>query len=304
MELLDSWLRSLRAAGRSPGTLDAYAADVRHFAAFLDGRDLEEVTRRDVEEFLVAGMDRGLAAATTARRYRSLQQFYKWLEVEDEIEKSPMAAMSPPKVPIQPPPVITDSELAALLAACRTNPGKARHANESERQRGEFERRRDTAIVSVMVTTGVRSAELIGLTLGDLHLDAETFTVLGKGGRSRVVALMPQAAEALDRYLRARRRHPNASSPALWLGEKGRLTDSGLRQLLERRCEQAGIRRINPHLFRHTFAHMAKARGMADDALMSVAGWQSNQMLARYGASAAAERGRELHRRLFADVNL
>ena len=90
-----------------------------------------------------------------------------------------------------------------------------------------------------------------------------------------------------------------AKLPNVWLGPRGPLTDSGLRQLLERRCAKAGIRPINPHLFRHTFAHEAKRRGMADDALMSVAGWRSPQVLHRYGASAAAERARESHRKLF-----
>jgi integrase len=71
--------------------------------------------------------------------------------------------------------------------------------------------------------------------------------------------------------------------------------------MLDRRCAQAGIRHINPHLFRHTFAHEAKKRGMADEALMQIAGWRSSQMLHRYGASAAAERAREAHRKLFGD---
>ena len=79
------------------------------------------------------------------------------------------------------------------------------------------------------------------------------------------------------------------------------MTDSGLRQLLERRCHDAGLEPINAHRFRHTFAHRAKTRRMADDALMQVAGWRSPQMVQRYGASAAAERAREQHRKLFGD---
>ena len=63
--------------------------------------------------------------------------------------------------------------------------------------------------------------------------------------------------------------------------------------------DDAGIEHINPHRFRHTFAHEAKSRGMSDGDLMVIAGWQSPQMLHRYGASAAADRARDSHRRLF-----
>lgn len=291
-----SWLRSLRAAGRSPATLDAYGADVAHLAAFLGHDDLELVTKADVEKFLVAGLDGGLAPATVARRFRSLQQFFRWADADGEITPSPMAAMRPPTVPVQPPPLIAGDELGKLLHACRT---KADHGRA-----GEFERRRDTAMVLMLATTGVRSGELVGMTVDDVHFAADTFTVTGKGGRQRAVALLPQAADALDRYLRVRRRHPHASTSVLWLGEKGPLTTSGLRQLLDRRCDAAGIARINPHKFRHTFAHVARVKGMGDAELMAVAGWNTAQMLTRYGASAAAERGRDAHRRLFADERL
>jgi integrase len=88
------------------------------------------------------------------------------------------------------------------------------------------------------------------------------------------------------------------------LGRKGRLTQDGLRQMLERRCTDAGIAHIDPHRFRHTFAHEANKRGTHDDALMQVAGWQSPQMLLRYGKSAATERAREAHRQHFGNERL
>ena len=294
--LPSSWLRSLRAAGRSPATLDAYGADVAHLSRFLGHDDVELVSKADVEKFLVDCLDRGLAPATVARRFRSLQQFFRWADAEGEITPNPMAGMKPPTVPVQPPPLIAGDELGKLLHACRT---RADHGRA-----GEFERRRDTAMVLMLATTGVRSAEIIGMGVDDVHFAADTFTVTGKGNRQRAVALLPQAADSVDRYLRVRRRHAHATSGALWLGEKGPLTTSGLRQLLDRRCDAAGIDRINPHKFRHTFAHVARVKGMGDAELMAVAGWNTAQMLTRYGASAAAERGRDAHRRLFADERL
>ena len=296
MELVDSWMRSLRAAGRSPATLDAYRTDVGHFAAWYGSDDIEKATNADVEKFVLACLDRGLAPATVARRYRSLQQLFRWLTAEAEIADNPMARMKPPTIPVTPPPIMTDDDLRRLLAACRSKPNHGRA--------GEFERRRDTAMVLILATTGIRAGELVGLTVGDVNFAHETITVVGKGNRMRIVALLPQPAEAVDRYLRVRRRHARRDEAALWLGEKGPLGYSGLRQMLERRCHAAGIDPIHPHLFRHRFAHIARVKGMGDSELMAVAGWNSNQMLNRYGASAAAQRGREAHRALFSNERL
>lgn len=198
MELVDSWLRFLRAAGRSPATLDAYQADMRHLSTFVGTREPETITRRQIEEFLVAGLERGLSPAAIARCFRSLQQFFRWAAEESEIDVNPMARMKPPTVPLQPPEVLTDDEIKRLLEACRNKPNHGRS--------GEFERRRDTAMLLMLVTTGIRSGELLGLRV--------------------------------------------------------------------------------------------------EDALMNVAGWRSSQMLNRYGASAAAERGRDAHRKLFGEDRL
>lgn len=300
-ELIASWSRSKRAEGRSEATIEAYENDTRRLAEHLEthGLSLSTAKRGDLEACLADGRTAGLAPATLARRFRSWQQFYKWAEEEEEVDANPMAKMKPPKVVAPPVPVIPADMLAKLLAECtrpRKRLGRPAPANPD---RASFENKRDTALVLMLSTTGVRAGEIMGLTVDSIDLNAATFTVMGKGGRARVVALMPKPAEALDRYMRARRRHAAANLSALWLGERGRLTDSGLRQLLERRCDDAGIEHINPHRFRHTFAHEAKSRGMSDGDLMAVAGWQSPQMLHRYGASAAADRARDSHRRLF-----
>ena len=121
----------------------------------------------------------------------------------------------------------------------------------------------------------------------------------GKGGRPRIVKISHEAARAVDRYLRARARHPQAWQPWLWLGagNRGPLTASGIYQAVARRGRQCGVP-VWPHRFRHHFSHTWLERGGPEGDLMELNGWSSPQMLARYGASARSARARRTYDRI------
>lgn len=285
--LRPSWVRSLRAANLSPRTVVAYRGSLDSLERSLraGGRptDITLLKREHLETWIVEMLDAGASSATAAHRYRGVQQFFKWAVDEAIIKVSPMAGMRPPKTPVQPPTVLTEAQLRALLATC-TGTG--------------LEARRDTAIIRLFADTGCRLAELSGLRWrpdnhleNDVDLDERLIRVLGKGRRERPVRIGAKAATALDRYLRVRASHPHAALPELWLARKGAFGKSGIQQMIRRRGEQAGLGDIvHPHLFRHTYAHMALAAGMQEGDLMLLGGWRSREMLSRYGASAATER--------------
>lgn len=288
-----SFARHLRAANLTPATQRAYLDGLTLLARFLtDARmptDVAAIRRDHVEAFITDQLAR-LAPASAANRYSSLRPFFNWLVEEGEIKASPMARMRKPKVPEHAPPILTDAELTAILRAC---------------EGPSFDDRRDAALVRLFLSTGARLSEVANLRwtpevpeTNDLDLDTGIVRVMGKGRRERIAFLSPKAVKALDRYLRLRARHHSAALPHLWLGQKGRMTNSGITQVLRRRGRAAGVDRLHPHLFRHTYAHEALSAGMQEGEVMALAGWRSREMLSRYAKSAERERAIAAARRV------
>jgi len=287
--LRGSFNRSLRVEGKADRTLVLYGQSITYFSQWLEQRgqsaDLSNLNRDTVLQWLDFLRHRGLTTGTIRTRWRGLRRFTSWLLAESIIRDDPLAGIVIDKP--EPPPVriLTDDELAALLGACRGT---------------RFADRRDEAVLRLLIDCGLRVSEVTGIDLDDLDLDAESVTVTGKGSRVRPAYFGARTGQALDRYVRERRKHRHASSAALFLGERGRFTRDGVRERLKVRADMAGLdpTKIHPHRFRHTNAHDFLLAGGQERDLKRLMGWRSDTMLERYGASAADHRAREAARRL------
>lgn len=283
--LLPSWQRHLRAKNRSIETISTYmqgAVRLDRWLELHDVADLNAIRKHHLESWLGHLLDTG-ADTTASNRWRSVKQLMRWLVDEGELAANPTADVGNPKVVDKPIDVIDANRLRQLLATCSTT---------------GLEDLRDRAIILFLYDNGARLAGILGLDLDDLDLDEQVARIVLKGGEELLVPFGARTAEALDRYLRARRKHRYANLPSLWVHRRGRMKTSGLQTMLRRRGERAGIGHVHPHMFRHTFAHEFKAAGGSDGDLMAIAGWKSADMAQRYGRSVAVQRARQAHRRL------
>jgi site-specific recombinase XerD len=286
-DLNDSFRTALRAANRSARTQQLRTMVVGYYVDWLvkhgHPTTLDQLSRVHIRGWL-GDLSERVEPVTVAGYFAGLRRFCNFLVEEGELAASPMLGLTMPQIQAKPVPVLSDEELGALLRACA---GRT------------FQCRRDEAFIRILLDCGVRVSEACGLTQGNLDVREESALVLGKGNKLRPVYFGAKTALALDRYLRERRKHRHAHLDQVFLTQRGPLTGDGARNLLRTRAAQAGLAdRMNPHRFRHTFAHDFLLAGGQERDLKRMAGWSSDIMLERYGASAADLRARESARRL------
>jgi site-specific recombinase XerD len=222
--------RFLASPALAEATRRAYGVDLRQFAAWLDERRLrvQDVDVRVLVDYAaeLGRARRGLAPATIARKLSAIRAFLRFTLGAERVPDAALSPRRPRRLPEAPKPAEVDELLAAL-------DGDGPLAL------------RNRALLELVYSAGLRSAEAVGLDLADVSFEQELVRVRGKGAKERVVPLGEQAAHLLARYLReARPALARGAEDAFFLSVRGRRLDtSTLRRLLP-----------HPHRLRHSFA--------------------------------------------------
>jgi integrase/recombinase XerD len=246
-------LRVERALARN--TLEAYARDLNTLAGHVGGEvDPRDVAPDRIASLMVANVERGFGARSSARQASALRGFFRFLVREHAIVEDPTLLMDRPKLSRKLPRVLSFDDVERLLAApdLATDRGKL-HA----------------AMLHLMYATGLRVSELCGLRVADLDLERGLVAARGKGGKRRLVPVGEVALGHAVQYLsEVRARHARASGgakTALFASPRGgHFTRESFWRMVRRYAVAAGIVPLpSPHKLRHSFAtHLL--RGGAD----------------------------------------
>jgi integrase/recombinase XerD len=232
--------------GLSSNTLQSYRRDLTQFSAWLEtmrNTQLLGVTQTDIEAYLQYRFSQKTSPRSTARLLSALKRFYRLALRDGRIALDPTLKIDTPKLPRSLPKSLSEADVEILL-----------NAPDTMQPLGL----RDKAMLEILYASGLRVSELVNLSVTSVSLDMGVLSVMGKGGKERMVPLGEEALLWLLRYLSGARQQilRDAISDALFVTQRGAaMTRQAFWYLIKRHALQAGLTRLpSPHVLRHAFA--------------------------------------------------
>lgn len=233
--------------GLSANTRQAYERDLRLFCKMLGFKNsdaLVNVSREQITGYMTQLKERGLAAATIARKLAAIKAFYRFMTAEGYMDANPAEVVEAGTKGIKLPRVLSEDEVVRLL-------------NQPDITSAEGFR--DRTMLEVLYATGMRVSELINLTLERVDLNMKYIIAFGKGSKERIVPLGSVAAEFLQQYLekvRPKLTHADRNTNIVFLAFGGHeLTRQRFWQIIRAYGRKANINKtLTPHILRHSFA--------------------------------------------------
>ncbi|HJA50275.1 MAG TPA: site-specific tyrosine recombinase XerD [Candidatus Fusicatenibacter intestinipullorum] len=233
--------------GLSANTRQAYERDLRLFCktlGFKNSDALVNVSREQITGYMTQLKEKGLAAATIARKLAAIKAFYRFMTAEGYMDANPAEVVEAGTKGIKLPRVLSEDEVVRLL-------------NQPDITTAEGFR--DRTMLEVLYATGMRVSELINLTLERVDLNMKYIIAFGKGSKERIVPLGSVAAEFLQQYLekvRPKLTHAGRNTNIVFLAFGGHeLTRQRFWQIIRGYGRKANINKVlTPHILRHSFA--------------------------------------------------
>lgn len=258
-DALQTWLDQQRALkGAAENTLTAYRGDVTEFLAFMSVHHggtkglgaLAKITVSDMRSWMARTRSADVGPRSLARKLSAVKAFYRWLAEREGFEATAVLSTRAPKFTKKlPRPLAIDA--ARELIDCVEMQG-----------RDPWVGARDVAVLTLLWGCGLRISEALGLTGADAPLP-DVLRITGKGGKERVVPVLPAARNAVEAYLRACP-HPREAKAPLFRGVRGgALSPGAIQKVMASARMQLGLpASATPHAMRHSFAtHLLDAGG-------------------------------------------
>lgn len=257
--IMKMYFASMLVEGKAKSTIYGYRRCLERFFEFAR-KPFNEIGPYDIRYFLGVEKERGLKASTIAHRRTVIYSFYTWLTMEGVIDKNPCLSVRPVKVPQEERKAFNAVELDALRHTCNTP--------------------RERALIEVLVSSGVRAAELCNLTLRDVNFDSmELYVRQGKGGKDRTTYISDVAKMHLQMYIKQRKE----TGDVLFYSKKhSKLSVSGIEDIVKRIGKRAGVTNVHPHRFRRTLATRLVASGMPIQEVQRILGHTDISTTMRY----------------------
>lgn len=258
-DALENWLASARALkGAAENTITAYRADVLEFIVFLTAHHAEpqglkplvRVTTPDMRAFMAHLRGQGAAPRSMARKLSAVKSFYRWLAEREGFEPTAVIMARAPKFQKKLPRPLDESAARAMIETVEMQSADS------------WIGARDAAVVTLLYGCGLRISEALGLRGRDWPM-GESLRITGKGGKERIVPVLPVARDAVGIYLQLCPFEPEPEAPIFRGARGGALNPRLIQKVTEKARLQLGLpATATPHAMRHSFAtHLLAAGG-------------------------------------------
>ncbi|PWK58283.1 tyrosine recombinase XerC [Silicimonas algicola] len=258
-DALERWLAELAAVGgRSPRTVEAYGSNVAAFLAFLQTHDgdgagtarIGRLTLQDMRSWMAHERARGLSARSLARALSAVKNFVAWMAEREGFDPSAVLMTRTPRFKNKLPRPLAEDAARAMIETV-----------ELQTSAG-WTGLRDQAVLTLLYGCGLRISEALGLMGRDLPL-GESLRIFGKGGKERIVPVLPVARRAVAAYAEACPFDLTPEAPAFRAMRGGGLGPRHIQKVMEQARAQLGLpATATPHAMRHSFAtHLMNAGG-------------------------------------------